>query len=391
LLYCTLNVILNIGKKDNEYLTKRYSGLDPPPAASAPVADFWRSVRDKEEIEMGMQEDRIKAIRRESPERIPIGVSILPSAWMKHREALDAIIKRHPVIFEEQKGADRDYDAVWSDKYVEGEYVDAWGCVWSNVKSGMAAIVTKHPVPTRETVHTFKIPEENDDMPHGFMYLRLADLRGFDEIMIDFADESPELQMLIDKVLEYNLRQAKRKLEGIQGEEQIVYFGDDLGMQNSLPISPQKWRKYLKPCYSQIYKPFRDAEHDVYMHTDGHIIEIIPDLIECGVSVLNPQISANGLENLAEACKGKVCVDLDLNRQMFPFWKPEDIDVHIREAVETLGSPEGGLWLKAEVADDVPLENIEAICTALEKYSMYYSTAEQSATANCDRWRGPSR
>ena len=41
----------------------------------------------------------------------------------------------------------------------------------------------------------------------------------------------------------------------------------------------------------------------------------------------------------------------------------------VREAVETLWQPEGGLWLHAEIGDDVPLNNVEAICCALEKYS----------------------
>ena len=110
------------------------------------------------------------------------------------------------------------------------------------------------------------------------------------------------------------------------------------------------------------------------MHSDGHIWEIIPDLIDCGVSVINPQVGANGLENLARVCRGNVCVDLDLNRQMFPFWTPRDIDAHVREAVEILGAPEGGLWLNAEIGDDVPLANVDAICSALETYSGYYSS-----------------
>lgn len=321
---------------------------------------------------MSIREDQIKAIRRDYPKRIPISVGILPSVWMKHREALDEIVRRHPLIFGRQKNERRDYDSVQG-TYLAGEHIDAWGCVRSNVKTGMDAIVTGHPAPTRKDVRTLRIPDKDDGMPHGFMYLRLADLRGFDEIMIDFAEEPPELQILIDKVLEYNLRQAKKRLEELKEKEQIVYFGDDLGMQNSLPISPAKWRKYLKPCYAKIYQPFRRSGHYVYMHTDGHIWEIIPDLIKCGVSVINPQVGANGLDNLAKVCKGKICVNLDLNRQMFPFWKPADIDAHVHEAVEILGSPEGGLWLLAEIADDVPLENVEAVCSALEKYSVYYN------------------
>ena len=319
-----------------------------------------------------MTDDRIKSIRREYPGRIPIGAGILPAAWMKHRDAMAEVVSRHSLLFGKQEGP-RDYDAVWSGTYVEGEHVDAWGCVWSNVKTGMEAIVTGHSAPTRESVHSLEIPAVNDGMPHGFMYLRLGDLRGFEEIMVDFAEEPPELQMLIDKVLEYNLRQVRRKLQAITEPEQIVTFGDDLGMQNSLPMSPETWRRYLEPCFEQIYRPVKEAGHHVYMHTDGHILEIIPDLVECGVDVINPQVGANGLENLARVCKGKVCVDLDLDRQMFPFWTPADIDAHVREAVEILGAPEGGLWLKAEIGDDVPLENVEAICSALEKHSACFS------------------
>lgn len=316
--------------------------------------------------------DRIKALKFEYPNRIPIGVGILPSAWMKHREALDEIVSTHPLVFGQQDGA-RDYDQVYSRTYVAGEHIDVWGCVWSNLKTGMEAIVTGHPVPTRQDVHTLKIPAEDDNMPHGFMYLRLGDLRGFEEIMIDFAEEPPELQMLIDKVLEYNLRQVKRRLGTMDRTGQIMYFGDDLGMQNRLPMRPKKWRKYLKPCFKQIYSPVKESGHFVFMHTDGHILEIIPDLVECGVDVINPQVGANGLECLAEVCKGKVCVDLDLDRQKFPFWNPEQINRHVKDAVEILGSPEGGLWLRAEIGDDVPLENVEAICVALEDYSTYYS------------------
>jgi len=315
--------------------------------------------------------DRIKAIEKQGPGRIPVRVGILPAAWMKHREALDKIVRGHPVIFGEQN-KERDYDSVWSNTYIEGEHVDAWGCVWSNVKTGMEAIVTGHPAPTREAVHALAIPEQDDRMPHGFMFLRLADVRGFDEIMMDFAEEPPELQLLIDKVLAYNLRQVKIRIENVREPASIIWFGDDLGMQNSLPISPEKWRRFLKPCFEQIYAPVKEAGHYVYMHTDGHILEIIPDLVDCGVDVLNTQVGANGLAALADACKDRVCVDLDLDRQQFPFWTPEDIDRHVKEAVETLGAPEGGLWLNAEVGDDVPLENVEAICCALERYGTYY-------------------
>ena len=324
---------------------------------------------------MTLEQDRIKSMNFDTPEMIPVSVGILPAAWMKYREGLDDLVGQHPELFGAQGGA-RDYDAIHTATYIQGEHVDVWGCVWSNLKSGMEAIVTGHPVPTRADVHTLKVPEEDAGFPHGFMYLRLQDLRGFEELMVDFGEEPPELQMLIDKVLTYNLRQGQLLLEALQEQGRVgtlVTFGDDLGMQQRLPISPRMWRKYLKPCFAAIYQPFRDAAFYIYMHTDGHIVEIIPDLVDCGVNVVNPQVGANGLDALAKTCKGKVCVDLDLDRQMFPFATPKQIDAHVREAVEVLGAPEGGLWLKAEIGDDVPLANVAAVFEALERYRLYFS------------------
>lgn len=312
-------------------------------------------------------DDRWKAMLYQYPERIPVSVGILPRAWMQYRERLEEITNRYPGIFGPKGETERDYDAVGG-TYVEGEHVDVWGCVWSNIATGREAIVTGHPAPTRADVRKLRMPERDAGFPHGFMFLRLTDLRGFEEMMVDFAEEPPELQMLIDIVLEYNLRQARNLLASLGPDPRILYFGDDLGMQEALPISPAKWSKYLKPCFEAIFRPFREAGHYIYMHSDGHILEIIPDLVDCGVNVVNPQFRANGLEGLARVCKGRVCVDLDLDRQLFPFATPAELDAHVRQSIETLAAPEGGLWIRAEIGDDVPLENVDAICAALERY-----------------------
>jgi hypothetical protein len=65
--------------------------------------------------------------------------------------------------------------------------------------------------------------------------------------------------------------------------------------------------------------------------------------------------------------KGKVALNQDLDRQLFPFATPSQIEDHIGQVFEGLYMPEGGLMLYAECEPDVPLDNIDAICTALEK------------------------
>ena len=82
-------------------------------------------------------------------------------------------------------------------------------------------------------------------------------------------------------------------------------------------------------------------------------------------------IGANTIDGIAKAYKGKLCAMVDIDEQMLPFCSPDDIDRQIREIVEKVGSPEGGLIIYAIPSEDVPLENIEAICSGWEKYCFY--------------------
>ncbi|MGI6570043.1 MAG: uroporphyrinogen decarboxylase family protein [Caldicoprobacterales bacterium] len=310
----------------------------------------------------------MKSITYQYPGEIPVSVGILPAVWLKHGEEFVRLAKEYPDLIPVIPDLNN-MDEFIPRTYRKGTFTDEWGCVWSNLEEGMESIVTGHPVPRRGDILTLEIPPNRDGrLPHGFMYLRLLDLRGFEEAMMDFADECDELQILIDKVLEYNCRQIEVVL---QNASELVTFGDDLGMQYGLAIGPEKWRKYLKPCYMKMYQMVKKTGRYVYMHTDGMIYEIIPDLKECGVDMINPQFRANGLDNLERVCKGKIAVDLDLDRQLFPFATPSQIDDHVREAVEALYLPQGGLALKAEIGYEVPLENVAAIFDSLRKYRHY--------------------
>ena len=312
--------------------------------------------------------DFIKAMTFNYPSEIPIQAYCLPAMWLHYGEELVKLAKEYPDFFPRIPDL-VGYEERMSRQFQVGEYTDEWGMVWSNVEKGMIGLVTSHPVKTRADILTMKVPDDRDgNLPHGFMYLRLLDLRGFEEAMLDFAEECDELQILIDKVLEYNCRQIEVVLPKA-GE--YVRFGDDLGMQDGLAIGAAKWRKYLKPCFKKMYAMVRNAGKYVYMHTDGQIHEIIPDLAECGVNMVNPQIRANGLDNLVRVCKGKYPIDLDLDRQLFPFATPLQLDDHVRECVEAMYLPQGGLAMKIELGSDVPLNNIAALLDAARKYKKY--------------------
>ncbi len=300
-----------------------------------------------------------QAIRFENPETIPIGVGILPAAWLHYGNELKKLTDFYPQFF---AGKQMDLDHILENiprTYHKGTFTDEWGCVWSNLVDGSEAIVTGHPVKTEEDIYNLKIPDNRSGrLPHGFMYLRLLDLCGFENAMMLFAEEGEPLRVLIDKVLEYNTYQVAAVLPRL-GETR--YFGDDLGIQTGLAIGPELWRKYMKPCYRKLFGIVKSYKPDqlIYMHTDGCIYEIMPDLVECGVDMINPQFRANGLDNLVRVCReeNRIAINLDLDRQLFPFATGSQLDDHVRECVEALYLPEGGLGLDIELNYDVSLDN----------------------------------
>lgn len=318
-----------------------------------------------------MSNDLVKAIKFEYPEKIPVSISFLPAAWLKYGDELQRLVDSYPQFFNGKKTDKNHFN--YSETYHVGDHVDEWGCVWGNVCEGMEAIVTKHPVKSEEDIFKLNIPENRDGrFPHGFMYLRILDLCGFELAMMLFAEEEEAIDVLIGKVLEYNRRQMEVLVPGI---EDIVYFGDDLGMQTGLAIGARRWRKYMKPCFSELYGIIKKAKPEalIYMHTDGCIYEIMPDLVECGVDIINPQFRANGLDNLVRVCRSenRIAINLDLDRQMFPFATPSELDSHVRECVEALYLPEGGLGLNIEFNYEVPLENMAAVLDAADKYRYF--------------------
>ena len=318
--------------------------------------------------------DFMKAIKMESPSVIPTTVGFLPAMWIHHGKEAERIVKEYPQFFPKEYSVDySDPSTIASGTYRKGQHIDEWGCVWSNVDEGMEAIVTEHPVKEMEDVLTLEIPKNRDGrLPHGFMYLRLLDLCGFENAMIMFAEEDEEIATLIRKVFTYNQYQIEAIIDKFNG---LATFGDDLGMQKGLAIGAKRWRKYLKPCYKELYGMIKKKHPEtlIYMHTDGCIHEIMPDLVECGVDMINPQFRANGLDNLVRVCRKEqiIPINLDLDRQLFPFATRSEIFDHVGECVESLYLPQGGLYLNVELNYETSIENCVAILDALEKYRHY--------------------
>jgi uroporphyrinogen-III decarboxylase len=151
-------------------------------------------------------------------------------------------------------------------------------------------------------------------------------------------------------------------------------YPEDLGMQTGPMLSPRHFKKYIQPSYQRLMRPALESGCIVHMHSDGDIRLLVDDMLESGVQVINLQDLVNGIDWIAARFAGKVCIDLDIDRQEITFkGRPKDIDALIREEVEKLGRKEGGLMMIYGLYPGVPLENAKALMDAMEKYSGYYT------------------
>lgn len=327
----------------------------------------------------------LKSVKLEGDGKVPCSIGIDLQAWghyfKNYKERIEEISKKCPhVSFSLPTGEPRKKREVVKDK---------WGCVWlypENVSDGQ---VIEHPLKDWDNFKNYKLPDPETyidwkkekerikkekgegklawgHIEHGFFYLKLTYLRGFENFFLDIGEKRKELDVLINELKRFWLEIIKRWIDsGID----VLSFGDDLGLQNSLPMSPSSWRRHIKPGYVEFFSICRKNNVISSLHTDGYIVDIIPDLIECGVDILNPQDLVNGLGNLEKLCKGKIYIALDIDRQkIIPFGKPEEIEKHIFNCVKILGSPKGGLELGHGVYLGVPIENLEALFLAMEKY-----------------------
>ncbi len=197
---------------------------------------------------------------------------------------------------------------------------------------------------------------------------QMQQLRGMETLLMDLAEGSREVYRLRDDLLAFNLRYID---DWLAFEYDGLHFADDWGDQKSLLISPELWRKFFKPVYKAMFDKVTSAGMHVHFHSDGYIIDILPDLIDIGVSVVNCQANVIGLDALKKKFAGSVCFRTDLDRQkIVPFGSPAEVKRHVKDVFDHLGTPNGRPHrLRRDRSRHAPARTSAAMYQAFMEYS----------------------
>ena len=182
----------------------------------------------------------------------------------------------------------------------------------------------------------------------------------------------------MDRFVEVNIKRAEKYLEAVGKYAQVVQVGDDLGLQDRMQISPEMYRKRVKPRHRELYK-FIKEHSDAYLmlHSCGSIYPIIQDLIDIGVDALNPvQISAKDMDS--EKLKSEFGRELTFwgggcdTQSVLPRGSIEDVRIEVEKRISDFAPGGGFIFTQVHnIQPETPAANVDAMFRAAKEYGVY--------------------
>ena len=198
------------------------------------------------------------------------------------------------------------------------------------------------------------------------LFERAWSLRGMQNLMMDFIESPDFVHELFGRLADFSVN----ILENLRGFPiDAVRFSDDWGGQRGLLISPEMWRRFLKPHLKRMYGKAKSMGYTVFIHSCGDITAILDDLVEIGVDVFNPfQPEVMDIETVIDRYRGRLAFDGGLSIQKtLPFGTPEDVRKEVRQRLG-LAKKYGGYIIgpSHDMPRDIPPGNVAAMLDVLK-------------------------
>jgi hypothetical protein len=203
-----------------------------------------------------------------------------------------------------------------------------------------------------------------------FMYEKAIDILGPEEFGVAMLAAPERAHELLDKILEFELGIAR---EYVRFEPDEAMLNDDFGHQDRLAMSPDCWREFFKPRLRTMVDFYREhigPDAPVGLHSCGHVMPILEDLMEVGITILHPvQSTANDLPELRRITSGRMTLAGGIDGQKtLPLGTPEDVRRETLRKLEMLWE-NGGYLPMPEKRHGVPEQNLDAMKRAIRDWS----------------------
>ena len=187
-------------------------------------------------------------------------------------------------------------------------------------------------------------------------------IRGMERFMMDLLSEPELAQAVIHKIADHTTRLA---LETARAGVDVLCFFDDAGMQSGMQISPELWRRFVKPAWRSVLDAVRAESPDArfFLHSCGKIHAIVPDIIEVGFHILHP-VQPECMDFAAvynEYGRDIVLTATISSQKIFPFGSPEEVREEVRRLADVVADTRRAILMPSNVIQpETPWPNVVA-------------------------------
>ena len=153
-----------------------------------------------------------------------------------------------------------------------------------------------------------------------------------------------------------------------------AFLYDDMGYRNGTLFSPDQYRRLAKPAHAKAFGFFRDRGLPVILHSCGCVKEFIPDLIDAGLSCLQPLEVKAGMDvvELKDLYGDDLSFMGGIDVRVMASPDPADIEEEIR--VKIGRAKQGGGYIyhsDHSVPDNVSYEQYCRVIDLVHEYGSY--------------------
>jgi len=187
---------------------------------------------------------------------------------------------------------------------------DEWGVVWTTSEIDRGApcpspAMGTHPPIVRPTLSGYAFPDPTapcrfDGLDAwcernrgnytilwvGDLWERATFLCGMENLLLWLALEPGFVHELLEGIADFVLRTMEILIHRFPFDG--VALSDDYGTQRSMLISPDAWRRFVKPHLARIFARAKAGGKTVFLHSCGNVRAIVPDLVDLGLDILHP-------------------------------------------------------------------------------------------------------
>jgi uroporphyrinogen decarboxylase len=189
-------------------------------------------------------------------------------------------------------------------------------------------------------------------------------MRGMQDLMMDFHLHPEFAHELLDGLESVCAAVIDRLLSDYGDRIDAIGMSEDYGTQKSMLINPKTWREFIKPRLAKLVARVRAGGKQMYIHSCGHILPVIGDLAEIGVTMLQPiQPEAMDIFEVKRQYGKKLCLMGGISTQhTLHHGKPEDVVREVRACLKDMAAGGGYVMAPAKpILPGVPVENAAAL------------------------------